>query len=170
MEALTKGIGIIKERKEQGARNFFPKIFSSLTFLSFRSIIIYGVGMKLNEKSKALVGRKRKAPAPARLAMPLTLSKNSDDILGQVYAALGGVQGSVIYWRNHEEDFRNQVETKFFTKQVMKEAAQVQGQEVAKNIFQVFIQNNGLAKKDELADGHSILPNAVDEAEVLEDE
>lgn len=126
--------------------------------------------MKLNEKSKQLVGRKKKAPAPAKLAMPITLSKNSDDILGQVYAALGGVQGSVIYWRNHEEEFRNQVETKFFTKQVMKEAAQAQGQEVAKNIFQVFIQNNGLAQKDKPAEAHSSLSNAVEEAEVVDDE
>ncbi|WP_428060240.1 hypothetical protein [Candidatus Avelusimicrobium stercoris] len=126
--------------------------------------------MKLNEKSKALAGRKRKAPPAKKLAAPLSLSKDTDDILGQVYAALGGVQGSVLYWRNHENDFRSQVETKFFTKQVMKEAAQAQGEQVAKNIFQVFIQNNGLTKKDKPVEGHSILPNAVEEAEVVNDD
>lgn len=126
--------------------------------------------MKLNEKSKALAGRKRKAPPAKKLAAPLSLSKDTDDILGQVYAALGGVQGSVLYWRNHEDDFRSQVETKFFTKQVMKEAAQAQGEQVAKNIFQVFIQNNGLTKKDKPVEGHSILPNAVEEAEVVNDD
>lgn len=141
-----------------------------MTFIPFRSIIIYGVGMKLNEKSKALAGRKRKAPPAKKLAAPLSLSKDTDDILGQVYAALGGVQGSVLYWRNHENDFRSQVETKFFTKQVMKEAAQAQGEQVAKNIFQVFIQNNGLTKKDKPVEGHSILPNAVEEAEVVNDD
>lgn len=126
--------------------------------------------MKLNEKSKALAGRKRKAPPAKKLAAPLSLSKDTDDILGKVYAALGGVQGSVLYWRNHEDDFRSQVETKFFTKQVMKEAAQAQGEQVAKNIFQVFIQNNGLTKKDKPVEGHSILPNAVEEAEVVNDD
>ena len=120
--------------------------------------------IKLNKTSKDMVGRKQKAPEPRKLSI------DSGEILEEVYAQLGGVQGSVLYWRNHEEDFRNQVEAKFLTKQVLKDAAVAQGQEVAKNIFQVFIQNNGLAKKDYLADRHSILPNAVDEADVVEDE
>lgn len=170
MDQLAKGIGVVAKRKTARAKNFSQKIFSSLTFIPFRSIIIYGVGMKLNEKSKALVGRKRKAPPAKKLATPLSLSQDTDDILGKVYAALGGVQGSVLYWRNHEEEFRNQVETKFFTKQVMKETAQAQGQEVAKNIFQVFIQNNGLGKKDKPVEGHPVMPNAVEEAEVVEDD
>lgn len=95
--------------------------------------------VKLNKKSKELAKGKRKEHT-------FSLGSNSSEVLEQVYAALGGVQGSVIYWRNHEEDFRNNVESKFLTKQVLKEAATAQGQEVAKNIFMTFIQNNGLSE------------------------
>lgn len=100
--------------------------------------------VKLNETSKEMVGRKRKAPVAP------TLGVDSQDILDQIYAQLGGVQGSVLYWRNHEEEFRQQVESKFLTKQVFKEAAREQGKEVAKNIFMTFIQNNGLNKQEKL--------------------
>lgn len=96
--------------------------------------------IKLNKTSKDMVGRKQKAPEPIKLSI------DSGEILEEVYAQLGGVQGSVLYWRNHEEDFRNQVEAKFLTKQVLKDAATAQGQEVAKNIFMTFIQNNGLSE------------------------
>lgn len=97
--------------------------------------------IKLNKTSKDMVGRKQKAPEPRKLSI------DSGEILEEVYAQLGGVQGSVLYWRNHEEDFRNQVEAKFLTKQVLKDAAVAQGQEVAKNIFMTFIQNNGLIEQ-----------------------
>lgn len=98
--------------------------------------------IKLNKTSKDIVGRKQKAPEPRKLSI------DSGEILEEVYARLGGVQGSVLYWRNHEEDFRNQVEAKFLTKQVLKDAAVAQGQEVAKNIFAVFLNNNGLSKPE----------------------
>ena len=96
--------------------------------------------VKLNQKSKELAKGKKKENT-------FSLGSNSSEVLEQVYAALGGVQGSVLYWRNHEEDFRNQVEAKFLTKQVLKDAAVAQGQEVAKNIFMTFIQNNGLTEQ-----------------------
>ena len=98
--------------------------------------------VKLNQTSKQMV-TKRKAPE-TKLAI------QSGDILEEVYAQLGGVQGSVLYWRNHEDEFRQQIEAKFLTKQVLKEAAKEQGQEVAKNIFMTFIQNNGLTKQEPL--------------------
>ena len=55
--------------------------------------------VKLNKTSKDIVGKKRKAPEPRKLSI------DSGEILEEVYAQLGGVQGSVLYWRNHEEDF-----------------------------------------------------------------
>lgn len=110
--------------------------------------------IKLNKTSKDIVGRKQKAPEPRKLSI------DSGEILEEVYAQLGGVQGSVLYWRNHEEDFRNNVEAKFLTKQVLKEAATAQGQEVAKNIFMTFIQNNGLSEnKKELPQVEATIVN-----------
>lgn len=110
--------------------------------------------VKLNKTSKDMVGRKQKAPEPRKLSI------DSGEILEEVYAQLGGVQGSVLYWRNHEEDFRNQVEAKFLTKQVLKDAAVAQGQEVAKNIFNVFIANNGLAaQKNEMPQVEATIVN-----------
>ena len=110
--------------------------------------------VKLNKTSKDIVGKKRKAPEPRKLSI------DSGEILEEVYAQLGGVQGSVLYWRNHEEDFRNQVEAKFLTKQVLKDAAVAQGQEVAKNIFNVFIGNNGLAaQKNEMPQVEATIVN-----------
>ena len=87
------------------------------------------------------------------------LGVNSAEILEEVYAQLGGVQGSVLYWRNHEEEFRQQIESKFLTKQVLKEAAQEQGKEVAKNIFMTFIQNNGLTKQEPLPQVEATIVN-----------
>ena len=108
--------------------------------------------VKLNQTSKEMV-TKKKAP-------DTKLGVNSAEILEEVYAQLGGVQGSVLYWRNHEEDFRNQVEAKFLTKQVLKDAAVAQGQEVAKNIFNVFIANNGLAaQKNEMPQVEATIVN-----------
>ena len=107
--------------------------------------------VKLNKTSKEMV-TKRKAP-------DTKLGVNSAEILEEVYAQLGGVQGSVLYWRNHEEEFRQQIESKFLTKQVLKEAAQEQGKEVAKNIFMTFIQNNGLTKQEPLPQVEATIVN-----------
>ena len=107
--------------------------------------------VKLNQTSKEMV-TKRKAPETK-------LGVNSSEILEEVYAQLGGVQGSVLYWRNHEEEFRQQIESKFLTKQVLKEAAQEQGKEVAKNIFMTFIQNNGLTKQEPLPQVEATIVN-----------
>lgn len=109
--------------------------------------------VKLNETSKEMVGRKQKAPN-----MP-TISVDSQDILDQIYAQLGGVHGSILYWRNHEDEFRQHVESKFLTKQVLKEAAKEQGKEVAKNIFMTFIQNNGLTKQEPLPQVEATIVN-----------
>lgn len=92
----------------------------------------------VNSSSKAL----------AKNEPPKSLSLNTGEILDQIYATLGGVQGSKMYWLNHEEQFRTMIETKFLTKQVLKEAATAQGEEIGKNIFMTFIQNNGLAPKE----------------------
>ena len=107
--------------------------------------------VKLNQTSKEMV-TKKKAP-------DTKLGVNSAEILEEVYAQLGGVQGSVLYWRNHEEEFRQQIESKFLTKQVLKEAAQEQGKEVAKNIFMTFIQNNGLTKQEPLPQVEATIVN-----------
>jgi len=90
------------------------------------------------------------AKAPAPVDVRKTLSANSSEILEEVYEALGGSQGSQMYWRNHEEQFRTMVEAKFLTKQVLKEAATAQGEQIGKNIFLTFIQNNGLQKQEPL--------------------
>lgn len=98
-----------------------------------------GRGSKTNHPPKAITPSLRKS-----------LSANSSEILDEVYESLGGTQGSRMYWRNHEEQFRTMIESKFLTKQVLKDAAVAQGQEISKNIFMTFIQNNGLQKNEPL--------------------
>ena len=97
-----------------------------------------------------------------QLAVPekqKSLATNTGEILDQIYATLGGVQGSKLYWLNHEEQFRTQVEAKFLTKQVFREAATAQGEEIGKNIFMTFIQNYGLAKKETLPQVEATIVN-----------
>lgn len=111
---------------------------------------------KLNEVANAdkpLVGKGSRQNHPPKAITPSlrkSLSANSSEILDEVYESLGGTQGSRMYWRNHEEQFRTLIESKFLTKQVLKDAAVAQGQEISKNIFMTFIQNNGLQKNEPL--------------------
>ena len=120
---------------------------------------------KLNEVANAdkpLVGKGSRPNHPPKAIMPSmrkTLSANSGEILDEVYESLGGTQGSRIYWRNHEEQFRTMVEAKFLTKQVLKDAAIAQGQEISKNIFMTFIQNNGLQKNETLPQVEATIVN-----------
>lgn len=100
-----------------------------------------------NADRNQMMRKPNHAKAPASVDVRKTLSANSSEILEEVYEALGGTQGSQMYWRNHEEQFRTMVETKFLTKQVLKEAATAQGEQIGKNIFLTFIQNNGLQKE-----------------------
>ena len=51
------------------------------------------------------------------------------------------------------------VEAKFLTKQVLKDAAIAQGQEISKNIFMTFIQNNGLQKNEPLPQVEATIVN-----------
>lgn len=113
--------------------------------------------IKLSEvadSNRPIVGkgsRTNHPPAPAPLPVKRkSLSSDSSEILDEVYESLGGTQGSRMYWLNHEDQFRTMVESKFLTKQVFKEAAVAQGEQVGKNLFQIFIQNNGLQKKEPL--------------------
>jgi len=103
----------------------------------------------LRKTSKGEIRAKR-APKDKPLDLKRSLSSHSSEILDDVYESLGGVQGSRLYWMNHEEQFRTMVESKFLTKQVLKETAVAQAQEVGKNIFMTFIQNNGLSQKENL--------------------
>lgn len=100
-----------------------------------------------NADRNKMIRKPTHAKAPAPVDVRKTLSANSSEILEEVYEALGGTQGSQMYWRNHEEQFRTMVEAKFLTKQVLKETASAQAQEIGKNIFMTFIQNNGLQKE-----------------------
>lgn len=100
-----------------------------------------------NADRNQMIRKPNHAKAPAPVDIRKTLSANSSEILEEVYEALGGTQGSQMYWRNHEEQFRTMVEAKFLTKQVLKETASAQAQEIGKNIFMTFIQNNGLQKE-----------------------
>jgi hypothetical protein len=107
---------------------------------------------KVSNAQKPIEGRGSRTnhPPEVKLEMQKSLSANSGEVLDEVYAALGGVAGSKLYWLNHEEQFRTMIETKFLTKQVLKEAATAQGEEIGKNIFMTFIQNNGLQKHEPL--------------------
>lgn len=116
------------------------------------------------ETPKDKKGRQLATPPEPKPISARSLSKNSSEILDDIYSALGGQQGSVLYWRNHEEDFRNQIESKFLTKQVYKEAAAAQSSEVGRNVFAIFLQNNGLAKQTTSTDNS----NAV-EAQIVPD-
>lgn len=104
-------------------------------------------------------GSRTNHPPEVKLDMTKSLSDNSGYVLDEVYAALGGVEGSTMYWRNHEEQFRTMIETKFLTKQVLKEAATAQGEEIGKNIFMTFIQNNGLQKNEPLPQVEATIVN-----------
>ena len=103
--------------------------------------------------------RRKQPPAPAPLNLRKSLSANSSEILDEVYESLGGTEGSRMYWRNHEEQFRTLIESKFLTKQVLKDAAVAQGQEISKNIFMTFIQNNGLQKNEPLPQVEATIVN-----------
>lgn len=104
-------------------------------------------------------GSRTNHPPEVRLDRKKSLSANSGEVLDEVYAALGGVAGSTLYWKNHEEQFRTMIETKFLTKQVLKEAASAQGEEIGKNIFMTFIQNNGLQKNEPLPQVEATIVN-----------
>lgn len=104
-------------------------------------------------------GSRTKHPPEVKLDMKKSLTTNSSEVVEEVYAALGGVAGSKLYWLNHEEQFRTMIETKFLTKQVLKEAATAQGEEIGKNIFMTFIQNNGLQKNEPLPQVEATIVN-----------
>jgi len=112
-----------------------------------------------NSDRNQLAHKRNKPKAPAPVNARKTLSANSSEILEEVYEALGGTQGSQAYWRNHEEQFRTMVETKFLTKQVLKETASAHAQEIGKNIFMTFIQNNGLQKEPPLPQVEATIVN-----------
>lgn len=85
---------------------------------------------------------------PAKKNKRLSLSKECNLILEEVYQALGGSKGSVLFWRNREDLFRTMIESKYLVKQALKETNAEKGAEAAKNVFLTFIQNNGLGKKE----------------------
>lgn len=112
-----------------------------------------------NADRNKMIRKPSHARPPAPVNMRRTLSANSSEILEEVYEALGGTQGSQMYWRNHEEQFRTMVEAKFLTKQVLKETASAQAQEIGKNIFMTFIQNNGLQKEQPMPQVEATIVN-----------
>lgn len=112
-----------------------------------------------NSDRNQMLRKPTHAKAPIPVDVRKTLSANSSEILEEVYEALGGSQGSQMYWRNHEEQFRTMVEAKFLTKQVLKETASAQAQEIGKNIFMTFIQNNGLQKEQPMPQVEATIVN-----------
>lgn len=96
---------------------------------------------------------------PAKKNKRLTLSKESNLILEEVYQALGGSKGSVLFWRNREDLFRTMIESKYLVKQALKETNVEKGSEATKNVFLTFIQNNGLGKKEPLPEVEATMVN-----------
>lgn len=96
---------------------------------------------------------------PAKKNKRLSLSKESNLILEEVYQALGGSKGSVLFWRNREDLFRTMIESKYLVKQALKEANADKGAEASKNVFLTFIQNNGLGKKEPLPEVEATMVN-----------
>lgn len=109
---------------------------------------------------KELGKRQRKsAPPAAKPDLKRTISAKSNEILDDVYQFLGGVQGSMIYWRNHEDVFREQVEAKIMLKRATADIDVQEAAAAGKSVFQLFIQNNGLTQKQ------AIEPQKDDDAE-----
>ena len=75
----------------------------------------------------------------------LRLSAQGIDLLEKIFNELGGAESSVIYWKNHEDEFRMQIEAKFLTRKAMQEAAE-ENNSAKSNVFFTFIQNNGMTK------------------------
>lgn len=105
--------------------------------------------IKLNQESKKLCKGSKKAKEK------ITLGNDSGEVLEQVYAALGGVSGSVLYWRNREEQFRTLIEAKYLTKKAMELSGNNSANEVVQNVFATFIQNNGLQQPQQIESGNS---------------
>lgn len=101
-----------------------------------------------NADRNNMIRKPTHAKAPAPVDVRKTLSANSSEILEEVYEALGGTKGSQIYWRNHEQCFREQIEAKILVKRATADVDVQEAAQAGKSIFQVFINNNGLAKPE----------------------
>ena len=107
--------------------------------------------------------RERKAAPPAvKPDLKRSIVNDAPEVLDDVYAYLGGIKGSMLYWQNHEDDFRKEIEAKILVKKVTRDVDNQDAMEAGKNIFLTFIQNNGLAGKPK-AD------NSVEEATIVDD-
>lgn len=92
----------------------------------------------MNSTSKLIAKRKSERKV-------LKLSANGIDLLEKIFNELGGAERSAIYWKNHEDEFRMQIEAKFLTRKAMQEAAE-ENNPAKSNVFFTFIQNNGMNK------------------------
>lgn len=110
--------------------------------------------IKLSDVANAdrpIVGKGSKTnrpPTPSPVNFRKSLAAHSSEILEEVYEALGGTQGSQMYWRNHEQCFREQIEAKILVKRATADVDVQEAAQTGKSIFQVFINNNGLAKPE----------------------
>ena len=106
--------------------------------------------------------RERKSAPPAlKPDLKRSIVNEAPEVLEDVYAFLGGVKGSQLYWMNHEDDFRKEIEAKIIVKKVTRDVDNAEAAEVGRNIFMTFIQNNGLTGKHK--------DNSAEEATIVED-
>ena len=105
--------------------------------------------------------QRRSAPPAAKPDLKRSIVNEAPEVLEDVYEFLGGVQGSQMYWQNHEEEFRSEIEAKILVKKATRDVDVQEAAAAGKNIFMTFIQNNGLAAQPQ--------NNSVEEATVVED-
>lgn len=106
--------------------------------------------------------RERKSAPPAQKPdLKRSIVNEAPEVLEDVYAFLGGVKGSQMYWMNHEDDFRKEIEAKIIVKKVTRDVDNAEAAEVGRNIFMTFIQNNGLTAKPQ--------DNSAEEATIVEE-
>lgn len=105
---------------------------------------------------------RKSAPPAKKPDLTRSIVSESNDVLDSVYEYLGGVQGSQIYWKNREDEFRTLIEAKILVKRATADIDIQEAAQTGKNIFAMFIQNNGLVKPEEKEE-------EVEEATVVED-
>lgn len=106
--------------------------------------------------------RERKSAPPAQKPdLKRSIVNDAPEVLEDVYSFLGGVKGSQMYWMNHEDDFRKEIEAKILVKKATHDVDVQEAAAAGKNIFMTFIQNNGLTAKPQ--------DNAAEEATIVED-
>lgn len=105
--------------------------------------------------------RKKTAPPAQKPDLKRSIVNDAPEVLEDVYAFLGGVKGSQIYWMNHEDEFRNEIEAKILVKKATRDVDIQEAAAAGKNIFMTFIQNNGLSAKPQ--------DNVAEEATIVEE-